>query len=294
VLSNSTLTDAHGSAIGLGGGDVHPSVLNNSITRSGDQGISGYLDGHALIRGNTLTQNGFGGWDPNWGAGAIKTASSTNQTVDGNSMYNNGGPGIWCDIGCFGVVYSNNTVHDNVGPGIQFEISNTAQIFGNHLWRNTGFGQIYVSSSANAEVHNNVVAWGYGPAVGVTAGGVTVSSINRPDQSYNQVGTINNTVHDNTLIGPVTNSGQVVWYQDTCSTESWCTLYRASSRNGGSNNNFWYPGPEDGSQRFYWNDTSYSSLASFNGTVANTPGGSYLTSGQKSQVLASSNMPATP
>ncbi|MDQ6672251.1 MAG: right-handed parallel beta-helix repeat-containing protein [Chloroflexota bacterium] len=294
VLSNSTLTDAHGSAIGLGGGDVYSSVLNNTVTGSGDQAITGYLDGHTLIRGNTMTQNGLGGWDPNWGAGGLKTASSTNQTVDSNTVYSNGGPGIWCDLGCVGVTYTNNTVHDNVGAGIMFEISNTAKIFGNQLWRNTGFGQIYVSSSANAEVSNNVVAWGYGPVAGVTAGGVTVSSNNRSDQSFNQVGTINNNVHDNTMMGPVTNSGQMVWYQDSCSTESWCLLYKASSNNRGSNNNFWYPGPEDGSQRFYWNFTSYASLSMFNATVASTPGGMYLTDSQKTQMLASRNMPAAP
>jgi parallel beta-helix repeat protein len=244
-----------------------------------------------VVKGNTITGNGYGGYDPAWSAGGMKTAGSTGQVVDSNTVYGNNGPGLWCDIGCTGITFSNNTAYDNAGPGVFFEISNGAKITGNRLWRNAGFGQVYVSSSANAEVANNVIAWGAGPLPGNTAGGIVVSSQKRSDLSFNQVGPINNSVHNNTLIAPAQTTGLLSWYQDLCTSEPWCVLYLPTSRNTASNNSFWWPGTEDGSQRFYWANASYPSLVGFN--LATNSASAYMSDALKTQVLAASSMPAT-
>src|SRR5438132_13920449 len=121
----------------------------------------------------------------------------TNPVVDSNASYNNSGPGLWCDINCQNAVFSNNRVHNNTMMGIFFEISVGAKIFGNTVWSN-GFGYttwgwgtgIVISSSSNAEVYNNVVAW--------NADGISVISQNRPDAP--SVGTVNNYVHNHTIV----------------------------------------------------------------------------------------------
>src|SRR5437868_4437558 len=106
TLSNSSISDVHGSAVGLGGGDTHATIVNNTFTRIGDSAVTTYRDGHSTIRGNTIFGNGFGGWDWQWQAGGIKMVASTNLLVDQNEVYGNGGPGIWCDMGCQNVIIS--------------------------------------------------------------------------------------------------------------------------------------------------------------------------------------------
>ncbi len=280
TLSHSTLTDAHGTAIGLGGSDAHSSVLDNTIVRAGDQGLTGHLDGYSLIRGNTFTQNGWGGWDPNWAAGAIKTATSRDQIVDGNTIYGNGGPGIWCDIGCHGTTYSNNTVHDNNGSEIFFEISTGARIFANAVWsaRGSTWPAIYISSSGEAEVFNNAVA--------SDAIGISVASAQRSDRPTS--GTTGNYVHDNTIAMGRPDGRAVEWQRS-----GWPGLFGPDRDNRGANNLYWYPNDEDDQVRFIWGHSRFSRLADF-ATTPGDGGGRYITQADRDRILAAAGIPLNP
>jgi parallel beta-helix repeat protein len=273
VLTNSTLTDAHGTILSLGGGDMYSKALNNTFMRGGDLAIGGYLSGHALIQGNILTQNGFGGWDWNWQAGGVKMVAASNLTLDTNLAWANNGPGLWCDIGCQGVTISNNKSHDNTAPSIQFEISTGGHIFNNSVWNTpTGSPGIYISNSGSVEVNNNDV---YN-----SAPGIYVYDDNRSDSPP----VTNNYVHDNFIA--MTVDGQFALGFGDYGTG---IVASPSSNNTGLNNAFWYPDPESGQQRFRYGPSTFSTIVGFS-TTAGGAGSTYLSNTQEAQLLASTGM----
>ena len=154
TLRGNVLTDAHGGMVSFGGGDMYTTIADNVIARAGNTGIGGYNNGHGLISGNQIYGNGYGGWRWEWQAGGIKTAASRNLMVTRNTVHDNNGPGIWCDLGCQDVTYADNVVSDLSASGIFFEVSTGARITGNRVQR-SGKGDlpgISISSSGNVEV----------------------------------------------------------------------------------------------------------------------------------------------
>jgi len=118
-----------------------------------------------------------------------------NFVIDSNEVSYTDGIGLWCDIACANVTISNNRIHHNTYQGINFEISNGAKIHDNALWENGWAKPVYgwgaaitISSSGNAEVYHNTVAWNYA--------GISVIVQNRPDA----VKTTNTYVHDNVIV----------------------------------------------------------------------------------------------
>jgi hypothetical protein len=274
VLSNSTLTDVHGTIVGLGGGDAYTRILNNTLQRGGDLAIGSFDSGHALIQGNTISDNGWGGYNPTWQAGGFKAAAAHDLTVDGNTVFNNGGAGIWCDIACSRVTYSNNKVHDNAGPGLFFEISSGASIVGNAVWSHGRDPGIFISDSSSAEVANNTLAW--------NETGIRVISSQRPDRQSGA--NVRNYVHDNVIVMKQMDGPALDWSQYGPGP-----LFDPTGNSRGSNNRFWYPGPEDGNARFVWRQT-FPDLASF----ANTPGGAgsqYLSQADRDRALSAAGIP---
>src|SRR5262249_11433104 len=164
TLQDSKLYSAHGGIVSLGGApnpNTLTRVLRNQIAGSGYEAINGLMNTNTLIQGNAIYSNNLNGFDSvNWAGAGVKLVGFVNLTIDGNESFNNNGPGLWCDINCQGVVFSNNRVHDNQGAGILFEISSGAKIYNNAIW-NSGANApaINISTSANAEVYSNVLAW---------------------------------------------------------------------------------------------------------------------------------------
>jgi hypothetical protein len=295
TLQDSTLSDAHAANASLDGGS-NVRVLRNDISHAGLVGISATgIDQGGLVQGNRLHDNrtADAAFKRSWGAGGLKMTQVRAFVVDTNEVDHNDSTGLWCDIGCNNVTFSNNRVHHNQWQGINFEISNGASIHDNVLWENGwgfqswGWGAgIVISSSANAEVFNNTAAWNYA--------GISVIWQNRPDSPGPTP--VGNYVHDNTIIKKTVKGDfdQTFWSNLSL---GWLSdgsepIYSSAFHNRADNNRVWYDQPESQTVRFAWS-AQYFSLGEFR----DTPGGSgtaYLSDRDKEQLLAANEIPPLP
>jgi hypothetical protein len=264
-------------------------LLRNDISRGGQLGVHMTEGNGVVVQGNRIHDNNIDGFEWHWEAGGLKATLQTNLLLDGNEVDHNQGPGLWCDIHCQQVTFSNNRVHHNTSAGMYFEISSGARIFGNFVWENGhdhpvwGYGAgILVANSSNAEVFNNVVAW--------NARGVVVLTQQRSDSPPE--GTVNNSLHDNVIMQTERSDEPYTrfflgWMQDYSSQ-----IFEAASNNHGQNNAYWASTAEGRSIRFEWMG-SRRTLSEF----ASTPGdrgGRYLSNAEKDQALVAARMPASP
>jgi len=192
-------------------------------------------------------------------------------------------------MGASGVTFSNNRVHHNVGQGILFEISNGGSIHDNAVWEN-GWGNnawgwgagIVISSSGNANVYSNTVAW--------NAAGISVIAMNRPDTQV----VSGNYIHNNTIVRKAVNGdfSQTYWNNLSLAFLSdGAPLYDASLNNHGASNSYYYDQAEGTTVRFSWAQ-QYMNLSSFNGTPGD-PTGTYLSQAAEQQALTNANIPLT-
>jgi Right handed beta helix region len=278
VLQDNVLSDAHGAIVSLGGG-TNLKLLRNDISRGGQEGVSGYQATNTLIQQNRIHHNNTEGFKPEWEAGGLKVVAYRDAVLDGNDVFANNGPGLWCDIACRGITFTNNRVHDNIGgPGIFFEISEGAEITRNSVWNTSGnWAGIFVSSSSGASVHDNLVAW--------SSVGISVLLVDRGDRPASAG--VGNNVFNNTVVMPREDSIALEWAQYGSGR-----MYEADANNRASNNAFWYPAEENGQSRFTWRNR-FTRLSEF----ASTPGGRasrYLSSSDRDRLLAARSMPMTP
>ena len=175
------------------GADVSIGVANDStisgcaIHDAGQLGVhlgGDGVNGHGnVVRDNRIYHNNTAGYDPDWEAGGLKATQQTGLVVADNDVYDNAGPGLWCDIYCRDATFSGNTVDGNSRAGIQFEVSTGAVISDNTIWNN-GWADtawcwsagILLSSSGGATVTGNVLAW--------NASGISIISQDRTDWSH--------------------------------------------------------------------------------------------------------------
>ncbi len=276
TLQNNRLYDTNGATVVVGGASnpgTQTRVLNNQIAESGFEGIEGNLNVNTMIQGNEVYWNNTEGYDVDWAGGGIKLSGLTNVTLDTNVVHDNMGPGLWCDQACNNVTMSSNRVYNNGGhrrtgpdgsPQILFEISEGALIQGNAVWGATGsWPGIYVSSSGNAEVRWNVVAWSGRGFMAYLQTRCCIPS----------AGASNIYVHDNDFIMGTTGDYAMLWGDDG-------TNQITSASNRGQSNAVWYPMSENGQARFRWGNQVFSSLTGF----AATPGGTGTTYQTRRQV----------
>ena len=285
VLRDCDLGFAAGANVAYG--NANDSVVEDCDIHDGGQlgvhiGGDGTNGRDNVLRNNTIRDNNTAGFDPEWEAGGLKATRQTGLRLVGNTVANNAGPGLWCDIYCRDIVVSGNRIHHNTHAGVFFEVSTGAKIADNRIWEN-GWGKtswgwgagILVSSSGGAEVYGNTVAWNYA--------GISVISQNRQDWNHSAT---NNHVHDNVVMVEY-DRWAAFWAQDWSGP-----LFNAASNNRGANNRYWITRPEDSHWRFHW-QSGHSSLASFNGTEGET-NGTYLSDAQKTSILADAGMPDVP
>jgi nitrous oxidase accessory protein NosD len=282
---------AYAAGANLSYGAANDSVVEDcAIHHAGQLGVAMGGDGtngrDNVLRNSRIYANNTAGFDVEWEAGGLKATRQTRLRLEGNEVYDNAGPGFWCDIYCRDIVVAGNRIHHNSKTGIEFEVSTGATIRGNWIWEN-GWGKaswgwgagIGVYSSGGAEVYDNIVAWNYS--------GISVISQDRQDWSHSAT---NNYVHDNTIIGeydPQSDRWLTFWAQDWAGI-----IFNASSNNRGSGNRYWMNHAEDSRARFAWGGPR-SSLAAFNATPGEE-GGTYLTDAQKTSILTNAGMPTTP
>lgn len=282
IIQDNVLSDTHGGVLSIGRSNTSK-VLRNDIFRGGQLGIHGSGGTSNLIQANKIHHNNTEDFLVAWEGGGFKITHAYKMVVDGNEAYNNNGPGLWCDIDCKDVTYSNNRIHHNANSGIWFEISDGAKIYGNVAWENGwgystwGWGAgILIASSKNAEVYNNTTAW--------NADGIVVLSQNRGETRWNQ--STGNNVHDNKVIQ--SNTGYALgWLQDWSGI-----LFNGASQNRGTANAYWYNVGEGSGGRFAWS-RDFQRLAEFKQTVNDTTS-RYLTTQEKDQTLRDANLPMAP
>jgi len=121
-----------GGGIGIGNGTR---VRSSNIHHNGQIGVAG-VGKNVVIENNRIWANNTRGYDFKWEAGGAKLALSEGVEFRANSVYDNVGPGLWCDISCRDVVYEGNHVERNHDAGIFFEISFQAVIKNNVVENN--------------------------------------------------------------------------------------------------------------------------------------------------------------
>lgn len=286
IIENSNFSWAHGNNVQLQGGNNHK-VLNNDISYGGQQGTGiGESDG-SLVQGNRIYQNNTEDFSHGWSAAGDKSALVTNTTWDSNTVYDNHGPGLWCDVACNNVTYSNNSVFNNEDEGIFYEISTNAKIFGNKVWRN-GFTKgntwcysagILIASSDHVEVYNNTTAWN---TINISMLSQIRPTTSNPDGYSDTV-----SIHDNVIVGQQ-GAGEkgLIWCGES-------QVYNLASKNFGSNNKYWYQETEGSYERFGYDSRGIWELADFNSTLGEE-NGQYISSSEKNAILNAACMPTTP
>ncbi len=286
-VSNNVLSDTHGAVVTLSGSGGK--LIGNDIFRGGQLGVHGSPD-NALIQANLIHDNNTEGFDPFWEAGGLKIVYADGTVMDSNEVFNNDGPGLWCDISCNRVTISNNRVHHNArNGGIHYELSFYGSIYGNIVWENnwsykvSGIGAgILIANSNNTEVFNNIVAW--------NADGIAVINGDR-GQQYNDIQ--NNTVHHNTIVSTVGSDQTALgWFVHEGGSGFAPVLCNDGYNNQGVNNAYWFDMPEPTSDRFNWCG-GFSTIDSFNATLGEEEG-RYLSLAERDQVLTTAGIPLVP
>lgn len=214
VVDHNEVRWNHGTGISLVNGSK---ALNNYVHDNGQKGIGGVGQG-ILMDGNEVAFNNWAGFAMSWEAGGAKFALSKDLTVRRNSIHDNLGEGLWCDIDCVNSIYENNTVGNNAGGGIAYEISYRA-VIRNNVVRNNGMpsstwlwgAQILVQNSRDVEIYGNTVE--VAPDRG---NGIGIIQQNRGSGSLGPHIATNNYVHNNVIIhrrSPRGANGQVADYQ---------------------------------------------------------------------------------
>jgi hypothetical protein len=195
VLENCELRLNSAAGIAAGSGTR---IRDCDIHHNGQIGITGV--GHdVVIERNRVFENNTREFNPNWEAGGVKLAVSSNVVMRDNLVYNNRGPGLWCDIECRDVLYEGNIVEGNREAGIFHEISFSAVIRNNKV-RHNGLGKggfwgnnVLIAASQDVDVYGNELIVNAGKC------GIILVDQGRRTKSGALYKTRDNHIHDNDM-----------------------------------------------------------------------------------------------
>ena len=142
-------------------------VRRSHVHHNGQLGIGGARVDDVVVEDNIIHHNNTDGANAMWEAGGVKITAARRLVLRDNHVYDNDGPGLWCDISCDDTLYEGNLVERHFGQngvGIYHEISGAAVIRNNTV-RDCGLDRpvwlwgagILVSASHDVEVHHNTV-----------------------------------------------------------------------------------------------------------------------------------------
>jgi parallel beta-helix repeat protein len=171
VVQNCTFT---GTTVGvplmLGTGMI---VSGCSIYGNQMSGIGGWNVTGGVIENNNIYANNQSNQSPFTATGnnaGIKIAQCTNTQILNNNIHGNTtAPGIWTDISCSGTMIDGNTIANNGGPGVLLELDYGATVRNNLIQNNNQpaldgcqGGGVYLQNSANANVYSNTITGNVG------------------------------------------------------------------------------------------------------------------------------------
>lgn len=185
------LNSAAGIAAGSG-----TRIRDCDIHHNGQIGITG-VGRDVVIERNRIFENNTREFSSNWEAGGVKLAVSVGVVMRDNLVYDNRGPGLWCDIECRDVLYEGNIVERNREAGIFHEISFSAVIRNNRVGHN-GLGKpwfwgnnILIAASQDVDVYGNTLTVNAGKC------GIVLVDQGRRMKSGEIYKTRNNHIHNN-------------------------------------------------------------------------------------------------
>ena len=134
-------------------------VEHNYIHHNGGYGFTGYMTSGTIFRNNEVAFNNACNCYPE--GGASKLAGTTNASVVGNYIHDNGGNGIWFDTNNSGVLIANNTVSVNAtyGKAISMEQNNGSAVIRDNAITVGPGGEvaIIVNNSSHEQIYNNII-----------------------------------------------------------------------------------------------------------------------------------------
>ena len=198
IVSNNEVRLNYGVGISVGSDGQ---ILNNFVHDNGQMGLDAGGT-NILVEGNEIASNGFwSGIDVFWEGGGAKFTETDGLVVRNNYSHDNNGYGLWTDIDNINTVYEGNRIEYNSGGGINHEISYAASIHDNTFVGNGGNGltwlwgsAIQVQNSQDVEILNNLIDASSG------GNGIGLIQQDRGEGANGPWITVNNNVHDNTLI----------------------------------------------------------------------------------------------
>jgi parallel beta-helix repeat protein len=313
TLDDVDLSYAHGANASLSGsGTGSHLITNNSHLHHGGQLGLNTSDTTLVVQNSRFDHNNVEEYDPGWEAGNLKGSRMVSLTVSGSEVDHSSGHGLWCDIRCTDVEFSNNRVHHNGWSGLFIEVSTGAKIYGNVVYEN-GWGKpnnddvggwmsaIYSNDSRNVDVYDNVLAW--------NRGGISFTRYERTD--YPETSDVyGNRIHSNKILhekyvvsGLSYTSGDqsYAWamMDKTSEGNAGGGMYDPAKNNFGYGDAFWYAGGEDNTvPRYYREGGATSSIGALNSSDTYSPQGyadaRYLTQSEKDALVASAGIPSSP
>lgn len=174
TIERDLIRDNAGAGVRTGNG---MRVRNDRVLANGQIGVTGGGNG-IVVADNEIAGNNTHGFSPAWEAGGTKFVRTLDLMVARNCVRDNAGSGLWTDIDNRKSTIIDNVSVDNGGVGIFHEIGGAALISGNFAAGN-GVGdspwasQILVSGSLDTEVRGNrvVVAADHGQGIFVVEEG---------------------------------------------------------------------------------------------------------------------------
>lgn len=219
IVKNNNIRLNHASGVNIHSNGI---VLGNYVHDNGEEGITGGNANNVVVANNEISFNNYSGYDCQWECGGSKFSATTHLTVLGNYVHDNlgfpsqgnsGAPGLWCDVDCLWVTFTNNVVLNNGGSGIFCEVSHFCTISYNILEGNGyedtwGFGAgIAINETDHATVYGNILV---GNHIGI--GGVQQNQGSGPFGTHELT---NLNAHDNIIT--ITAPSQIaagLWQDD--------------------------------------------------------------------------------